>query len=120
MTKILSIFAPRGFLEFVFYYLNDRRMHRSTPISVMVILVLSGCNSEDRNHSIFADDIKQIEKNMLIINDLLPLILPQKDSMKIQSYFYDIEDQDTILYINAEKIGSMSIQSNREKVQAIL
>ncbi|KAA0991683.1 hypothetical protein [Dyadobacter aurulentus] len=87
---------------------------------ILTLLLISCATTEDREHLIFIDKIDQIEVNMLTVDSIIPLLPPQNDASKIQSYFYKVLDKDTILYINFQKIGSISKPSTHGKVDSIL
>ena len=77
-------------------------------IAFYICLVFSACTEKvDRNHLIFRDSISAIERNILIVDSLLSKLPEQTDPDRIQSYYYEIIDGDSLLFIHGNQIGDI-------------
>jgi len=83
-------------------------MMRNILAIIFLISCFSCSNKEDRDHLIFKGSTSLIEGNMQLLDSLLPDFPPQQNLDWIQSYYYETEDGDSILFINAVKVGNIN------------
>ncbi|MCF2497612.1 hypothetical protein [Dyadobacter chenhuakuii] len=82
-------------------------MERISKIAFLLAIVISSCKGKvDRNHLAFISSVEEIERNMLLLDSIL-IHFPEQKKNVIRSYYYDVNGADTMLSVNAEKVGEI-------------
>ncbi|MEO6283208.1 MAG: hypothetical protein ABIN80_24035 [Dyadobacter sp.] len=82
-------------------------MGKIIKTAFLIAIAIWSCKAKvDRDHLVFNSSVAEIENSILLIDSIL-VSFPETKKNVIRSFYYKIDEGDTLLFINSEKIGNI-------------